>query len=403
MNTLNSSPRSFSAGRPTPVPDRSAETPLPVTRDARVAINAAVVGGNPTGLGIYSIKLVRGLDSILNDLVVYSSRPDAFGSIAAPVRPSPVWGRPDYGLRGHFFRVLWLQSGLRARTLAARRRVLLNTVPEGVLALPIPQVTVVHDLIPLMFPPDYPRQQHYFRFFVSRVLRLSRLVVADSEYTRRGVIERFRISPMKVRVIYPGCDSDVFHVDGNHQPEGSSEDLHFLHVGNLLPHKNVLRLLDALAIVRRYHRCRLIIRGEGRASYVAVVRERVERLGLQDAVTFIGYVDAATLRQLYRRATCMVLPSLGEGFGLPVLEAMACGTPVITASTCSLPEVAGQAAVMVDPHDTEQLAGAMVRVLTDKALREELRHKGLVQAAMFSWRRTAEEMSRALDQALAER
>jgi glycosyltransferase involved in cell wall biosynthesis len=262
---------------------------------------------------------------------------------------------------------------------------------------------VVHDLIPLMFPPDYPRQQHYFRFFVSRVLRLSRLVVADSEYTRRGVIERFRISPMKVRVIYPGCDSDVFHVDGNHQPEGSSEDLHFLHVGNLLPHKNVLRLLDALAIVRRYHRCRLIIRGEGRASYVAVVRERVERLGLQDAVTFIGYVDAATLRQLYRRATCMVLPSLGEGFGLPVLEAMACGTPVITASTCSLPEVAGQAAVMVDPHDTEQLAGAMVRVLTDKALREELRHKGLVQAAMFSWRRTAEEMSRALDQALAER
>jgi glycosyltransferase involved in cell wall biosynthesis len=114
-------------------------------------------------------------------------------------------------------------------------------------------------------------------------------------------------------------------------------------------------------------------------------------------------VDAATLRQLYRRATCMVLPSLGEGFGLPVLEAMACGTPVITASTCSLPEVAGQAAVMVDPHDTEQLAGAMVRVLTDKALREELRHKGLVQAAMFSWRRTAEEMSRALDQALAER
>jgi glycosyltransferase involved in cell wall biosynthesis len=399
----NSSTRSVPAGIRAPASNLSDELPSPATRDTRVAVNAAVVGGNPTGLGIYSIKLVRGLDSIRSDLVVYSSRRQAFGSIAAPVRPAPVWARPDYGLRGHFLRVLWLQSGLRARMLAGSRRVLLNTVPEGVLAFGIPQVTVVHDLIPLMFPPDYPRQQHYFRFFVSRVLRRSRLVVADSEFTRRAVIERFEIPAMKVRVIYPGCDSDAFHVDGDHQLAGDSGDPHFLYVGNLLPHKNVLRLLDALAIVRRHHRCRLIIRGEGRASYVAVVRARVERLGLRNAVTFMGYTGTATLQQLYRRATCMVLPSLGEGFGLPVLEAMACGTPVITASTSSLPEVAGQAAVLVDPRDTEQLAGAMARVLTDKTLREDLRHRGLVQAAMFSWRRTAEEMSRALDEALAER
>src|SRR5262249_33670761 len=163
------------------------ETPTPVGRDARVAINAAVVGGNPTGLGIYSIKLVQALDRIRSDFVVYSSRPEAFGTVAARVRPSPVWARPDYGLRGHVLRVLWLQSGLRTRMLAAGRRALLNTVPEGILALRVPQVSVVHDLIPLMFPPNYPRQQHYFRFFVSRVLHRSRLVVADSEYTRRSV------------------------------------------------------------------------------------------------------------------------------------------------------------------------------------------------------------------------
>jgi glycosyltransferase involved in cell wall biosynthesis len=172
-------------------------------------------------------------------------------------------------------------------------------------------------------------------------------------------------------------------------------------VGNLLPHKNVLRLLDALAIVRRQQHCRLIIRGEGRPSYVRAVHKRVESLGLQDAVTFMGYTDEATLRQLYRRAACMVLPSLGEGFGLPVIEAMACGTPVITASTSSLPEVAGDAALMVDPRDAGELAGAMIRVLSDKALRDQLRQKGLAQAGTFSWCRTADEISRALDEVLA--
>jgi glycosyltransferase involved in cell wall biosynthesis len=366
---------------------------------AGVAINASVVGENPTGLGIYSINLVRALDRVRDDLVVYSSRPDAFGPIGAPIRPSPVAGRPDYGLRGHFVRVLWLQSGLRAGIRAAGQRALLNTVPEGVLGLGVPQVTVVHDLIPLMFPPDYPRQQHYFRFFVSRVLHLSRLVVADSDYTRRSVIERFRLPAAKVRVVYPGYDTDTFHANGSAPPGQTLPDVNFLYVGNLLPHKNVLRLLDALAIVRRHHRCRLIIRGEGRPSHVAAVRQRVERLGLQDDVTFMGYTGAATLRQLYRRATCLVLPSLGEGFGLPVLEAMACGTPVITAATTSLPEVAGEAAVMVDPGDTEQLAEAMIRVLGDKTLREELGHKGVAQAARFTWRRTADAMSRLLDEA----
>ena len=373
------------------------ETVMP---DARVAINASVVGGNPTGLGLYSIKLVRALDRIRNDLVVYSSRPEAFDPITASIVSSPNSGRPDYGLRGHFIRLLWLQTALRARMRAGGRRVLLNTVPEGVLGLGVPQVTVVHDLTPLMFPPDYPRQQHYFRFFVSRVLRRSQLVVTDSEYTRRSVIERFRLPAAKVRVVYPGCDTDVFHANGSAPSGRDWQDVYFLYVGNLLPHKNVLRILDALAIVRRHYRCRLIIRGEGRPSYAAAVRERVERLGLQDAVTFMGYTDAATLRQLYRRAAGLVLPSLGEGFGLPVLEAMACGTPVITASTSALPEVAGQAAVMVDPRDTGELTEAMVRVLDDKALCEQLRHKGLAQAATFTWRRTAEEISRALDEAL---
>ena len=169
-------------------------------------------------------------------------------------------------------------------------------------------------------------------------------------------------------------------------------------MGNLLPHKNLLNLLDALAILRRRHRgTRLIIRGEGQATYARAVRERVETLGLSDVVSFQGYTGKRALRDLYAGAACLVLPSLREGFGLPVLEAMACGTPVITSSSSSLPEVGGDAAILVDPYDAIDLSDAMYRVLADADFRGELRERGLKWVGGFSWRRTAEQMSRLLD------
>jgi glycosyltransferase involved in cell wall biosynthesis len=124
-------------------------------------------------------------------------------------------------------------------------------------------------------------------------------------------------------------------------------------------------------------------------------------MGLGEAVTFLNYVNEQMLRRLYARAACFVFPSLGEGFGLPVLEAMACGTPVVTTGVCSLPEVAGDAALMVDPYDTVNLADAMYRVLTDYGLVKDLRRRGLERVRTFTWRRTAEAMSAALDESLA--
>src|SRR5262249_40032321 len=158
-------------------------------------------------------------------------------------------------------------------------------------------------------------------------------------------------------------------------------------------------LLDALAILRRRHPARLIIRGDGQPAYAHAVRQRVETLGLGEAVTFQSYAAEGELRDLYARAACLVLPSLHEGFGLPVLEALACGTPVITSSSSSLPEVGGDAAVRLDPLDTIDLSDAMHRVLTDRELREDLRERGLKWVRAFSWRRTAEQISQLLDEA----
>jgi glycosyltransferase involved in cell wall biosynthesis len=373
-----------------------------MTADARLAINASIVGGNPTGLGIYSIKLIRALDEIRNDFFVYASSGGAFGSLRARIGRVPRATRPDYGARGHVIRLLWLQGALRLWLSKTRPQGILNTVPEGVLRSPVPQVTVVHDLLPLRFPPEYPRQQYYFRFLVPRILSDSRLVIADSEHTRSDILDHYDVPAGKVKVIYPGYDSSAFFCSGPNSSSQPRQVPYILYVGNLLPHKNLPRLLDALALLRRRRSCRLIIRGEGRPAYARLLRERIESLGHRDAVTFAGYAGEDSLRQLYSDAVCLVLPSLGEGFGLPVLEAMACGTPVITASASSLPEVAGDAALMVDPYDALGLADAMYRTLTDSGLREDLRQRGLRRVSAFTWKRTALEVSRLLDGAFGQ-
>jgi glycosyltransferase involved in cell wall biosynthesis len=370
-----------------------------VGQRGNVGINASIIGDNPTGLGLYAINLIRSLDAIRDDdLRIYTSCPDALGGLRARLLSASKLVRPERGLLGHLSRLIWVQTALRLRARRAGMGVLLNTVPEAILGSPVPQVTVVHDLLPLHFPAEYPRQQYYFRSLVPRVLRSSRIIVADSGSTRLDIIQSYGIAPERVRVIYPGYDPETYRVNGIPRAPSSCEDGYVLYVGNLLPHKNLLSLLDALAILRRRHRgTRLIIRGEGQAAYARAVRERVETLGLSDVVSFQGYAGKRALRDLYAGAACLVLPSLREGFGLPVLEAMACGTPVITSSSSSLPEVGGDAAILVDPYDAIDLSDAMYRVLADANFRRDLRERGLKWVGGFSWRRTAEQMSRLLD------
>lgn len=364
----------------------------------RVGVNASIVGQNPTGLGLYTINLVREMDKLRDDLVVYTSAPAAFDGVRAPVVSITPSVRPERGMRGHARRALWLQTVQRVRARVHKFRVVLNTVPEAIFDRRIRQVTVVHDLLPLRFPSEYPRQQYYFRHLVPRALRFSRRVIADSESTRRDVVEQFGFPREAVTVVYPGYDPDAYFPAEPHAAVRASDAPYVLYVGNLFPHKNLERLIDAFATVRRRVPVRLVVRGSGHPEYARALRAQVEALRLDGAVQFIGYADGRTLRDLYLGAVCLAFPSLGEGFGLPLLEAMACGLPVITSRVSSLPEVAGDAAVLVDPTDAAELAEAMHRVVTGPDLREELRRRGFAQAARFSWRRTAIEVSRLLDE-----
>ena len=363
-----------------------------------VGVNASIIGEDPTGLGVYSMRLVRELSHLRDDLVIYTSMPSALQCTKAKIVRIPKDTRPEHSMRGHFSRLLWIQTTLRLNARRDRITALVNPVPEGLVATRVPQVTVIHDLLPLRFPAQYPRQKYYFKFFVPRVLRESAVVVADSGSTRDDVLHFFQLPASRIRIVHAGCDSHVYFPN---RTTTTADDVPYcLYVGNLLPHKNLPVLIDAMAIVNRRARCRLIIRGAGRVDYRRLLQTRIQSLGLTDGVTFLGYMSETTLRRLYQRAACLVLPSLGEGFGLPAIEAMACGTPVIVADTTSLPEVVGDAALQVVPDDPMAWAAAVHRLLSDEELRQNMRRAGLIRASAFSWKRTAEKISQAIDDAL---
>jgi glycosyltransferase involved in cell wall biosynthesis len=365
-----------------------------------IAVNASIVGERPTGLGYYSLQLISALDEFGEQLIVYTSRPDLTVAPHATIRRVSARMRPERGASGHLRRLVWIQTGLRIRLQRDRPRVLLNLMPEGLLGSRLPQITVVHDLLPLRYPTEYPRQQYYFRHFVPAVLRSSRAIVVTSESTRCDLLHSFHdLSPSSIHVIPCGYDAQRFKADQTDRPFDGEP--YALYVGNVLPHKNLLRLVEAFASVARRHEGRLKIRGWGHPAHVHALRDRIEFLGLSPRIDWQPYASAQDLPRLYRQARMLILPSLYEGFGLTALEGMACATPVIASNVSSLPEVVGDAALLVEPTDVESIAAAMTQLFIDDALAKELRIRGPAQAARFSWETAARAVKTLVDQVIS--
>lgn len=368
--------------------------------DARVVANALILGEKPTGLGIYASAVARALAEAGERVVVYTSRPELIGRCTIELRRVPAWVRPEHGAAGHIVRLLWIQTVLVARLHAERPRVLLNLAPEGPLFARVPQITTVPDLLPLRFPDEYPRLRYYFRYILPWLLRRSASVAVVSEATRRDVRRFFsNVDDGKIFVAPGGCDHRRFSPDGPKARAGPEP--YVLYVGNVLPHKNLERLVAAFAAATRRIPARLVIRGSGPAGYVARILEAIGRERISDRVDWEPYVAPEALPALYRGARVLLLPSLHEGFGLTLLEAMGCGTPVVTSNVASMPEVVGEAGLLVNPLDVWELAEAIERVLRDDGLAEDLRERGLERARLFSWDRTAALFQRAIRGAMA--
>ena len=261
-------------------------------------------------------------------------------------------------------------------------------------------VLTVHDLIPLLFPQSVKkRHAYYFRLAIRRLLKLADAIIVDSAYTRDRIAKRFKMFADKVSVVYPGVDTSRFRplvdksiIHGIRARYSIGDDPYLLYVGNIEPRKNLSVVISAYAEMLKSRalksKPRLVIAGAD-SGLCNDVFALPARLGLSQSVSFIGPVSDEELPLLYAGASVFLFPSLHEGFGLPVLEAMACGTPVITSNVTSLPEIAGDAAVVVDPANTGELIDAMIRLLTNEALAEEIREKGLDRARRFTWEETA--------------
>jgi glycosyltransferase involved in cell wall biosynthesis len=241
-----------------------------------------------------------------------------------------------------------------------------------------PFVFTLHDLNHIDRPENSsPLKRLYYATVLRRACSRAARILTVSEFSRRRIIGWSGVPPEKVFNVGCGVDPE-FH------PGVDSYGLSFPYlvcVSNRKLHKNEFRVVEAFARAQIAAEIRLVFTGKPTAELTAFI----ERCKVTPRVHFEGMVPDVILPSLYRSAEALVFPSLYEGFGLPVLEAMACGTPVVTANTSALPEVAGDAALLVDPTSVEQIAGAIERIASDGFLREQLRKKGLVRAAAFSW------------------
>ncbi len=364
----------------------------------RIAFDAHMVGEHETGNETYALNLIRAL--IANpairsgacQLLLYTTHPkrlrerlgsEASGEIRA-IEPS-----------GSARRVLW---GIPHA--AARDNV--DLLHQTYVASPVTrcrQVVTVHDISFDRFPSFFsPRVGLMLRTLVPFSMRRASRVITVSQHARREIVDRYRLPPERIAVTYEAAApqfqpvTDVRLLEDVRRRYGLTPE-YVLALGNLQPRKNLARLVDAYARARsRGHLAgvQLVLAGKAQWRESEVVR-LVQASAFGRDILFPGYIADEDLPALYGGARAFVYPSLYEGFGLPPLEAMACGTPVVCSQAASLPEVIGDAALMVDPLDTAALMAALIRLDVEPTLGQELRQRGLRRAAAFSWARCADE------------
>jgi glycosyltransferase involved in cell wall biosynthesis len=297
-------------------------------------------------------------------------------------------------------RVAWEQLKLPA--LLREKRIDVFHSPANVLPERLPHscagVVTLHDLAFLRYPHVLTRSKHvYHRTFTMRSLHRATMIIANSNSTKQDAIELAGITAKHIRTVYPCIDERFSNVvlDEDVQSFRQAHGLtmgYLLYLGTLEPRKNITTLIDAYAQLRAtYSRDEKLVLAGGKGWLYDATFQRVQELGLESEVIFPGFVSDAEQLLWYHSAAVFVYPSLYEGFGMPVTEALACGIPVVTSNVSSLPEAGATLALTVDPHDSEAMAGAIYQALTDGAVRQRCRTQATTVAQQFSARTMAEQ------------
>jgi glycosyltransferase involved in cell wall biosynthesis len=376
------------------------EARYPHNTQLRVALDAHMVGEQETGNETYVLNLICGLAATDTETpyVLYSPHPDALrvcGQLPANFTICRVRPAQD---------ALRIAFGMPARVAHDRMDVLHVTyVAPPIVSSAV--VATVHDVSYLVYPQAFSRRDRLILGTqVPRTLRRAEAVITVSQHARREICGRYGTPEDKVHVVYQAISPVFRRLD-----EPSSERIraqyriggpYVLAVGNLQPRKNLPRLIRAYAKLRRagIYSGQLALVGKS-AWRESDIYNEMRRLGLEQQIVLTGYVNEDDLVALYAGADLFVYPSLYEGFGLPPLEAMACGCPVVASNTSSLPEVVGDAALTADPTSDETLAAAMARLIHDTELRRNLVYRGLAHAKRFSREAFAGEVRAIYDRA----
>ncbi|MCX5965593.1 MAG: glycosyltransferase family 1 protein [Cyanobacteria bacterium] len=351
----------------------------------RLVINLSYLSQRPTGHTVYAQNVIPHLRS-LSPTVLIGKAVLPEWKLAHPdldLQPTPTNLNPDYGRKGHIRRLFWTQFQLSRQARKYQASLLFSPIPEIPLWSRTPSVVTLYDFIPYRFLKPKTSLFKYYRYYIPLVLKQSKHIICISEATANDAIEFCGIEAKKMTVIPLGYDQQNFRfLDLPTQN-------YVLYLGRSDTYKNLDRALRAFAQVPNHQDYEFWIAGPPDPRYTPLIQGLAWDLGIK--IKILDYVNYKELPVLINHAIALVFPSLWEGFGLPILEAMACGTPVITSNVSSMPEVAGDAAILVDPTNVSEIASAIASIIADTSLRNDLRSRGLQRAKQFSWATTGQQ------------
>ncbi|MGQ9608534.1 MAG: glycosyltransferase family 4 protein [bacterium] len=355
----------------------------------RIAINARSLTSNKTGIGNYILNLIFALAEIdkKNDYVILYDPSQIKGNFKLP-------NQKNFELAPCQWENYWEQICLPTE-LEKRHIDILHSPAFTIPVIKVCKTVVtIHDITYKLFPENFDRYAiDYYNKWVPISVQNSNMVITDSECTTRDVMEHYSIPKEKIETIHLACGKEfqkLPYVDLSfvRQRYGIKER-YILYVGTLEYRKNIHRMLSAFKLLKQRNGIehQFLLVGKQRPSFN--INGIIEELDLEGSVVLTNYIPDYFLPILYNAADMFVYVSLYEGFGIPPLEAMSCGIPVISSNTSSLPEVVGDAALMVDPYDIEDIANAMYQLITDQDKWQELSRKGVERSRHFSWIKTA--------------